>query len=135
MSKSIDIHFGIPKHGWLPVNFDYDEFHIEFDASDGLNDPIGELYQSILNIQVGELKEITWWLEPGAYYFLIGKDNSNYLLTILESNDIHSVDEIKKSLIQISGNYEEIILPIKKAILDFSSKNYDEQHWPYVMEK
>lgn len=135
MSESIYVHFGIPKYGWLPVNFNYDEFHIEFDASDGLNDPIGELYHAILNIQAGELKEITWWLEPGAYYFLLKEDNSNYLLTILESDDIHSVEESKKTLIEISGNYEEIIFPIKKAILDFSSKNYDEQHWSYIVEK
>ncbi len=43
MNNAISITFGAPEHSWLPVDFRYSNFHINFDASDALNDPIKEL--------------------------------------------------------------------------------------------
>ncbi|MEA4917265.1 hypothetical protein [Proteiniphilum sp.] len=71
MDNSISITFGTPKHGWLPIDFHYQDFHLDFDASDALNDPIEELYNAVTNLQDNELKRITWWLEPSAYFLTL----------------------------------------------------------------
>ena len=30
--QSISISFGTPEHGWLPVDFRFNDFHLDFDA-------------------------------------------------------------------------------------------------------
>lgn len=135
MGKSIILNFGEPEHGWLPVDLHYEEFKIEFDASDVLNDPIEELLNALLNIENGGSKQITWWLEPAAYYFYLEKDNSNYTLSILETENINNSDDKREIVKTIEGNYNQVIAPIRKSILEFSSKTYEEKHWPYSIDK
>ncbi|HWY10528.1 MAG TPA: hypothetical protein VN026_04330 [Bacteroidia bacterium] len=84
MSKSISIIFGEPKHGWLPVGFRYDDFNIEFSASDVLNNPMEELYNAIKN----KTGQVTWWLEPFTYFFSFDNAGQDYILTISEADDI-----------------------------------------------
>jgi hypothetical protein len=44
MKNRISITLGTPEYGWLPVDFCYNDFKINFDASNAINDPIDELY-------------------------------------------------------------------------------------------
>ena len=133
MDNSILITFGTPKHGWLPVVFHHRNFHLDFDASDVLNNPIEELLDAITN-QSG-MARVTWWLEPAGYYFEIEKNEQNISLTIIETEDIHNESADEKLLIKIIGSEKEIIEPILNSLKQFSSKEYEENHWPYKLEK
>ncbi len=133
MDNSILITFGEPKHGWLPVIFHHRKFHLDFEASDVLNDPTEELIEAITN-QSG-IKRVTWWLEPAAYYFEIEKNEQNVTLTIIETDDINNESAEEKLLIKIIGSEKEIIEPILNSLKQFSSKEYEEIHWPYHLGK
>ena len=130
MSKSISLIFGEPVHGWLPINFKYLDFNLDFSASSVLNDPIEELYRALSSSNNTEPKRVTWWLEPGAYFFEFKKEKSSSSLTIIETENLHNANARKKQLIKISGDENEIIEPMRVALKQFSSKTYDEKHWP-----
>ncbi len=49
MTNLILVTFGTPEHDWLPVDFHYNDFSLDFDASAVLNDPIEELYNLSAN--------------------------------------------------------------------------------------
>src|SRR5688500_20375043 len=91
MNHSISIKLGTPEHGWLPVNFNYQDFHIDFAASDVLNDPIEELYNAITKLQDNYSRQIIWWLEPGAYYFDLEKKGQEITLKISFTDDLHKI--------------------------------------------
>jgi hypothetical protein len=135
MDNSISFTFGTPKHGWLPVDFHYKGFHLEFGASDALNDPIEELFNSVTKIKDNEAKRITWWLEPGAYFFDFEKKGKDFTLTILETDDLHNQSADNTQLIKITGDNKEIIEPFRSALRHFSSHTYEETQWPYSLDK
>lgn len=140
MDKLFSIILGTPKHGWLPVDFHYNDFHyndfhLDFAASDVLNDPIEELYNVVTKLQNNEVKRITWWLEPGAYFFDFEKKGQVVTLTIIETDDLHSETAENKHLIAIAGDEKEIIEPFRIVLRQFSSQTYEENHWPYNLAK
>ena len=81
------------------------------------------------------MARVTWWLEPAGYYFEIEKNEQNISLTIIETEDIHNESADEKLLIKIIGSEKEIIEPILNSLKQFSSKEYEENHWPYKLEK
>jgi hypothetical protein len=135
MDNLISVTFGIPKHGWLPVKFQDQDFQLDFDASDVLNDPIEELYDAITKIQDNECRQITWWLEPGAYFFDIEKQGRNITLIIRETVDLHNDKAEKEVIHTISGDDSRIIKPLQDALKTFCSFPYDEDQWPYKLDK
>ncbi|MBP7808149.1 MAG: hypothetical protein KA163_02540 [Bacteroidia bacterium] len=137
MDKSLSISFGTPEHGWLPVDLNFGDYNINFDASDVLNDPVNELCETILGLQNNKSGEITWWLEPGAYFFLLEKKDQSFTLTISETDDLHpDHGEIDRKLIKtITGDYKQIVTPFKSAIKQFCAQVYEEKHWPFNCDK
>lgn len=135
MYNSISIAFGTPKHGWLPVNFHHKDFHLNFDASDVLNDPIEEIYNVVAKLQDGEHRQVIWWLEPGAYFFDIEKKGQTILLTISETEDLHSENANKTFLHSIAGDNEQIINPFRIALKQFCLQTHEGSHWPYYLDK
>lgn len=135
MDKLFSIELGIPEHGWLPVDFHYNDFHIDFAASDVLNDPTEELYNTVTKLQNNEVRRTTWWLEPGAYFFDFERKGQNITLTIIETDDLHDERSIKKQLIRITGDDKEILEPFRFVLKQFSSQTYEENHWPYNLDK
>ncbi len=135
MDNSISIVFGIPEHGWLPVDFHYKDFHLEFDASDVLNDPTEELYSAVKKLQDNEIKRITWWLEPGAYFFDFERKGQIITLTIIETDDLHDESSAQTELIKITGNDKGIIEPFRNLLKQFYLQTYEENHWPYNLDK
>jgi len=132
MSNSVSIIFGTPQHGWLPVQLNFEDFKLELDASDVLNNPVEELCDALIRLKQGKTWQITWWLEPYTYFFYFEKTNNNYTLTISEAYDIEGEREVTKI---INGNYDQIILPFKKSLTEFCSLTYEEKHWPYPPNK
>jgi hypothetical protein len=135
MDKLISIVFGTPEHGWLPVDIHYKDFHLNFDASDVLNDPTEELYNAITELKYSEVRQTTWWLEPMAYFLDFEKKGQIFSLTIIETDDLHDETAEKKQLIKITGNEKEIIEPFRKELKQFFSHNYEEKHWPFKLDK
>jgi len=135
MDKPISIIFGTPKHGWLPVDFIYQNFRIDFSASDVLNDPIEELYNAVTKLQDNNPRQIIWWLEPGAYFFDLEKKGPNITLTISETDDLHNENEEKRVLCTISTDHHGIIKPFITALQSFSRQTYAENDWPYKLDK
>jgi len=129
MDNNISITFGTPEYGWLPVDFRYKGFQIDFDASNVLNDPIDELIYVTTKLQDNETKRITWWLEAPAYYFDITKDDNNYSLTIYYSDDLFDKVTEPKLLQTIKGNEDEIIKPLRLALKHFETLTYEKRHW------
>ena len=135
MDNSVSIIFGVPEYGWLPVSFDYQDFHLNFDASDALNDSIDELFNMVTQMQDNEVRRTTWWLEPWAYFFDLEKERQDFKLTINQTNDLHDKSADCTQLISIIGNDKEIIEPFRIAPRQFSSQTYEENHWPFNLDK
>ena len=135
MDHSIAIAFGTPQHGWLPVDFHYQDFHLDFSASVVLNDSIDELYDAIFKLEDSEARQVIWWLEPAAYFFDFVRKGQNITLTISETQDLHSESDDKIQLIIITADYKKIIEPFRIALRKFCSQIYEENHWPYKLHK
>ena len=135
LSKRITIVLGSPEHGWLPVDFHYKDFHMEFAASDVLNDPTEELYNAVTKLQDNEIKRTTWWLEPGAYFFDFERKGQIITLTIIETYDLNDQDAENKQLVKITRDEKEIIEPFRIALRKFTSQTYEENHWPFNLDK
>lgn len=135
MDKSVNVKIGTPSHGWLPIDFYYDELRLDIHASDVLNDPIEEIYKTIVRLREGKTGQIICWLEPAAYYFYFETKDNVYTLTISEADDIDDVEDNRKIIKVITGNYKQIVTPFKKALIEFCSKTYEEEQWPYTLDK
>ncbi|WP_210463128.1 hypothetical protein [Rufibacter roseolus] len=134
MENSISIKLGPPEYGWLPIDFRFADFHLDFAASDVLNDPIEELYEVVTKLKDNELKRIIFWLEPAAYFFDFKRNGEIITLTIIEKDDLNIESSKESTLILISGNYKEIIAPFRTELKRFSLQVYEENHWPYKLE-
>lgn len=135
MENSVYINIGKPTHGWLPIDFYYDGLRLEIHASDVLNDPIEEIYKTITRLREGKTGQIMCWLEPAAYYFYFEKKSNEYVLTISETDDIHDTEDKRKVIRVITGSYKEIVAPFEKPLIEFCSKTYENEHWPYKLDK
>jgi hypothetical protein len=135
MDSTISIFLGPPEHGWLTVDFYYQDFHLEFDASGVLNDPIEELYHVITKLENNEYRQVIWWLEPGAYLFDFKKSGQHTTLTITETKYLHNQDAEKKTLIEINDKDNKITEPFRNALKQFFAKKYEQNHWPHNLDK
>lgn len=135
MKNRISISLGTPQYGWLPVDFCYNDFQINFDASNGLNDPVDELTYVANQLKDNETKRITWWLEAPAFFFDITKNNNNFSLAIYYSDDLFDEVTEPKLLKTIKGNDDEIIGPLRIALKHFKTLIYDKQDWYHDIDE
>ncbi|HEY1032869.1 MAG TPA: hypothetical protein VGD89_13925 [Flavipsychrobacter sp.] len=129
MNPSVFIAFGKPSSGWLPVDLSYGDFHISFDASNVLNNPVAELRNVTENLQVGDCRKIEWWLEPAVYVFDFVKEGERVTFSIFEQDDLHDENAEQRLLLSIAGDSKEILLPFTEALNAFYAKQYDERDW------
>ncbi|MCC6760182.1 MAG: hypothetical protein IT252_03155 [Chitinophagaceae bacterium] len=121
MYTPISITLGSIIYGWLPVDFRYKDFHLDFEASDVLNDPVDELQLVATTLQHNETQRVTFWLEAPAYFFDFKKLDDNYRLTILYTDDLNDKSIVPEILHSIEGNENEIIMPLRKALSEYES--------------
>ena len=71
--QEIDISFQVPEHGWLPVHLRLDDFQIDIEALDVMNDPIAEMLDLIAYciLPSREKALVYFWLEPAGYALLV----------------------------------------------------------------
>lgn len=118
-----------PRYGWLPVDFRHGNFNLEFEVSDGLQDPLTELYNAVMDISPGKTIQVTWWLEPGAYLFDLSELEKKYCLNIFELDDLHRENEEKKLVYTISGDATDILEPIRAELKRFYTLGLHENGW------
>jgi hypothetical protein len=135
MDELFSIVLGTPRHGWLPVDFHFNDFHLDFTASDSLNNPTEELYDAVTNLKDNEVRRTTWWLEPAAYFFDFERKGQVITLTIIKTDDLQTETAEKTQLIVITGDDKEILEPFRLVLKQFSSKTYEENHWPYSLDE
>ncbi|MGE9311101.1 hypothetical protein ACLOAU_05625 [Niabella sp. CJ426] len=130
MNDSIYISLGMPRHGWLPVTFRYQDFQLDFDASDVLNNPVEELYNAAFRLGNNDSRLVVWWLEPVAYLFEFEDRAGVVTLKIFEKEDWHRETSKKKLLQSITGT-REILKPIRIALKEFLALKHKETDWRY----
>jgi hypothetical protein len=132
MDNSVSITFGTPEHGWLPVDIQHENFKLSFDASNVLNDPMSELFEFLHDdLNSKKFGEVTWWMEPGAYFFNFEKTDSHCSLIISETYDLHP-DEgaVEREVIKTcTGDFSQIFEPFIFAVKQFYSKSYRDRDW------
>lgn len=68
-AAAVELSFGEPEHGWMPVDLRIGEFTFRDQASNVLNDPLAdflELRAFVLGEMLGH-HLVSLWLEPAAY--------------------------------------------------------------------
>lgn len=130
MSKKgkIKIEFGHPSHGWLSMFFNYNDYNLELQVSNIPVDPMKQLCDALIQLSKGikEPNDIVWHLEPYCYYLKLMLEDNGYKAIILESESFYGASKIVK---EISGSFEEVILPLYRSLKKFYSKKYDVVHW------
>lgn len=127
--NKLKINFGIPWHGWLLVKLNFDDFELSIDVSDVPVNPMAQLCDALIQLNEGikSPDKIIWHLEPYCYYLQIFKSESIITATILESDNFESHKRLVK---EITGSYEDIILPLYRGLKKFAAKSYKAPHWP-----
>jgi hypothetical protein len=134
MDSTISVEFGKTQHGWLPVTFRYKDLHLNFAASYVLNDPLEDLYDTVISLNKNNFNRTKWWLEPEAYFFDFKRTKQIVTLTIIHTNDLFAEADEQKKLLVITGNENEIVEPFRVALRKFISQPHEEKHWPHKMQ-
>jgi len=126
--EKIKVDFGVPEHGWLPINLNYIDFDLALYVSDVPVDPMLQLSDALIQIckGVNQPDSIIWHLEPYCYYLKFEARDSDYRVTILESAKIHSPTKLT---LEIEGAFEEVVLPFYREVKKFWSKNHKPPNW------
>ena len=127
--ENIELNFGYPEHGWLPVEFKHGEFELNFEASDVPKIPTDLLCECLVSFLKGLESKMYWFLEPGYFLFEFKETPKGIDLFISESNDsVIKQKEMKK----ISGDFKSIILPIYRTLKRFDSFELNEIDWKKI---
>lgn len=133
-SNKVKVEFGIPEHGWLFTYIAHREFKLELDISNVPLNPMVQLCDALIEISKGikEPTRVVWHLEPYCYYLQLEKLEVDYKAIILESDEFGGPAELTK---EISGTFEEIVLPFYRAIKKFYAKTFRPPHWDELDSK
>lgn len=135
MNPKLSFTLGTPEYGWLSVDLHYQDLQLSFDASDALNDPVEELLNVLTKLRDKEQRRVTWWLEPGAYFFDFEKSGEEITLSIIETSDLNRESAEKRQLMSISGNARKLLRHFCGALKQFYASEYEAKHWPYQPDK
>ena len=127
--SAVKIKFGMPEHGWLPVNLEVRDYTLNINASDVPVDPLGLLIIALSKALLGVEGEVWWNLEPNGYYFSFGPKAEKYFLKI-ESVNVSREKETRSVEFEMSGKFEDTVLPFWRALREFESQRYSEPAWP-----
>jgi hypothetical protein len=127
--EKLSIEFGTPVHGWLPVKTVFNDFRLEFEASDVPTNPMEQLISSVRSVIKGIKAEVWWHLEPEGYYFVFEKLGDDYTLS---TSFAKSENSDRKTEFKVNGSYESLILPIYRAIKKLADQKHDPQNWPEI---
>jgi hypothetical protein len=127
--EKLRIEFGTPEHGWLPVKIAFNDFNLEFEASDVPANPIEQSILSLRSVIKGIKAEVWWHLEPEGYFLEFKKFDDDYTLSTFFAK---SENSDRKMEFKVNGSYESLILPIYRAIKKLADQKHDPQNWPAI---
>lgn len=126
--SKIEIEFGIPDHGWLPIVFKFEDYKLDIEISDVPRNPMTQLCDSLIQLVKGINNPdiIPWHLEPYCYQVQFKKTDANFEVAILESENI---DGPTKLTFEKKGEFETVIMPFYRGLKKFNSNSYKSPHW------
>lgn len=129
--KKIHFDIGQPESGWVKIKLSIADFELEFFASNIPEDPLENLYESLIILcsSVKTTCKISWHLEPNYYHFEIDKHTSNYTLKIKKSKNEKSTEKL---IIRVEGDYNELLKPIYRGLRKFGSFDINEKDWKKI---
>lgn len=123
-SHNIKFHLGKPKHGWLPIQLEYEDFNLTFEASDVPNHCINELIQVMLDLETKGYAEVEFHLEPNWIKFNFEKFSYYYSLEITDEKRIF----IPRAKV-IQGSFKQLIEPFIQTLKQFTTLNIKASDW------
>jgi hypothetical protein len=126
----LNLTFGTPIYGWLPVRFEAGSNVVEFPASDVPNNPIQNLIEALENALQGAEASVWWNQEPDGYYFKFLPNKEEIEFQVLFAVD--SKENAQSEVAAVKGDKAQVLLPIWRALRKFESCHSVEPHWPHV---
>jgi hypothetical protein len=120
------VRFGIPEHGWLPVEIEAGNYALLFEASDVPINPLNELCSALISVAYGKSADVNWHLEPTWYHFHFETNDEMITLTIIASERYGLKADAQFS---ITGTFESLVLPIYRELKSFAVTDYGTD-WP-----
>ena len=122
------VGFGIPEHGWLPVEIKEQNYSLLLDASDVPVNPLDELCNALISIAHGGNADVNWHLEPAWCHFHFETSNKVVTLTILMSKRYGLKTDAQFST---TGTFDSLIMPFYRTLKSFVTTDYGTD-WPAV---
>jgi len=122
----VTIRFGVPVHGWLPVEIDFGDFTLQLDASDVPVNPLDELCSALILVLQGASTEVGWHLEPAWCFLRFETTNNSVTLVVFESAAFKGKADEK---LRVTSSVEELVLPWYRALKSFCTADYGAD-WP-----
>jgi len=125
----IELTFGQPESGWLPVQVEHNNFKLAFFASNIPENPTDALCQLLILALNGIESEMFWNLEPELYTFRLTPERKEFTLKILKKDD---ENKPSSPIEQIDGDFDSIILPIYRTLKKFNNSEFEKSDWTKI---
>jgi len=129
LSSPVLVHFGQPKHGWLPVTFQAGAFQLVFYASHVPANPLESLCEALAVVPAGGSAKVMWNLEPDIYWFTFENQAGEVTLEITEAPRHNQPGTY---LLRLTGTVHAVLRPFYKALTAFTAHQHSEAHWPVI---
>jgi hypothetical protein len=124
-TKKIELNIGIPKTGWLPIEFKSGEFELNFTTSKVPENPTDKMCDALILCLKGVETEFRWNIEPGIYFFKLTPNGDNINLSISESDG----SEVQNLTYEFNGNFNSVVLPMYRSLKKFSTLEFEQTDW------
>ncbi|QKG52700.1 hypothetical protein [Hymenobacter sp. BRD67] len=126
----LQVEFGMPQYKWLPVELTIGDFHLKFQASGVLNDPLADLISCLLLVMQGVDASVSWWLEPAELAFQFNIQPQGIQLKISELDDWHSISpQFKQQLFCLEASQQIVLLPFWRALQKLNPADFNRKNW------
>ncbi|HEX2914611.1 MAG TPA: hypothetical protein VH186_27665 [Chloroflexia bacterium] len=132
MTEKLLIQFSEGNSGWLKVQIHSNETIVTFTASYVPYDSIYELTKGLSTfLSVGSNQRVSWNTEPIEYDFLFSKSGDKIRFEIVEYADNRRLTGTGKTVFNITGTVDSIVVPIWRALRNLEYSDYFEQEWKH----
>ncbi len=94
----LDVSFGVPKHGWLPVTVETPSRFQQRDVSDALHDSLTEFTNSLLRLASSDTLEerVSWTLEPDEWIWVLLVRGDRLEFRVIDGDDAIATEVQKR---------------------------------------
>ena len=127
-TKKIELNIGIPKTGWLPIEFKSGEFELNFTTSEIPENPTDKMCDALILNLKGVESEFRWNIQPSIYFFKLTPNGDFTKLSISESNG----SEVQDLIYEFNGSFDTVILPMYRTLKKFSTLKFEQSDWTEI---